>query len=134
MRRWGYGQGKHLTGTEQDEIHRRIVAGESFGKVAAVIGCSTKSIQRLLDDRSTCKRKARVRSPRRLSCADREELSRGLVLGQSFRRVAEVLGRARLVPELRRPKSAEFPMVGVPSAALAAAWKGVEGTREQDQD
>jgi IS30 family transposase len=93
MRRWGDGQGKHLTGTEHDEIHRRIVAGETFVKVAAAIGCSTKSIQRLLDDKSTLKRKPRVRSPRRLSCAEREELSRGLVLGQSFRRVAEGLGR-----------------------------------------
>jgi len=94
MRRWGDGQGKHLTGTEHDEIHRRIVAGETFVKVAAAIGCSTKSIQRLLDDKSTLERKPRARSPRRLSCAEREELSRGLVLGQSFRRVAEGLGRA----------------------------------------
>ena len=94
MRRWGDGQGKHLTGTERDEIHRRIAAGETFVKVAAAIGCSTKSIQRLLDDRSMFKRKRRVRSPRRLSCTEREELSRGLVLGQSFRRVAEGLGRA----------------------------------------
>ena len=35
MRRWGDGQGKHLTGTEDDEIHRRITAGETFAKVAA---------------------------------------------------------------------------------------------------
>jgi len=33
MRRWGDGQGKHLTETERDEIHRRIVAGKSFVKV-----------------------------------------------------------------------------------------------------
>ena len=94
MRRWGDGQGKHLTEAERDQIHRRIVAGESFAKVSAAIGCSTKSIQRLLEDRSTSKRKARVRSLWRLSCVEREELSRGLVLGQSFRRVAKTLGRA----------------------------------------
>ena len=94
MRRWGDGHGKHLTGTEHDEIHRRIAVGETFVKVAAAIGCSTKSIQRLLEDGSVSKRKPRVRSALRLSCTEREELSRGLVLGQSFRRVAKALGRA----------------------------------------
>jgi transposase, IS30 family len=94
MRRWGDGQGKHLTGRERDEIHRRITAGETFTKVAAAVGCSTKSIQRLLDVRSKFRRKPRVRSPWRLSCAEREELSRGLVLGHSLRRLAKGLGRA----------------------------------------
>jgi IS30 family transposase len=94
MRRWGNGQGRHLTGTEHDEIHLRIVAGETFKKVAAAIGCSRKTIQRLLDRRSKYKRKPRVRSSRRLSSAEREELSRGLVLGHSFRSLAKGLGRA----------------------------------------
>jgi len=40
---------------------------------------------------------------------------------------------SRLVPELRRPKSAEFPMFGAAGAALAGGVEGVEGTREQDQ-
>jgi IS30 family transposase len=39
-------------------------------------------------------RKARERSARRLSLADREELSRGLVAGDSLRRIAARLGRA----------------------------------------
>ena len=94
MRSWGDGQGKHLTGTENDEIHRRITARETFTKVAAAVECSTKSIQRLLDGRSKFKRKPRVRSPWRLSCAEREEMSRDLVLGHSFRRLAKGLGRA----------------------------------------
>jgi hypothetical protein len=94
MRRWGDGQGKHLTGTERDEIHRRIAAAETFDKIVAAVGCSTKSIQRLLHVKPASKRKSRVRSPRRLSQEEREELSRGLMLGHSFRRVAEGLGRA----------------------------------------
>ena len=94
MRRWGDGQGKHLTGKEHDEIHRRIGAAESFAKVAAAIGCSTKSIQRLLTARKEGNRKPRVRSPRRLSCAEREEVSRGLLVGLSFRRIAKKLGRS----------------------------------------
>ena len=94
MRRWGDGQGKHLTGKEHDEIHRRIGAAESFAKVAAAIGCSTKSIQRLLTARKQRNRKPGVRSPRRLSCAEREEVSRGLLVGLSFRRIAKKLGRS----------------------------------------
>lgn len=95
MRRWGDGQGTHLTGAEHGEIHRRIEAGETFVKVAAAIGCSTKSIQRLLDGKpGAARRKTRARSARRLSSAEREELSRGLLLGHSFRRIAQTLGRA----------------------------------------
>lgn len=96
MRRWGAGQGKHLTGAEHEEIHRRLGAGETFVKVAAAIGCSEKSIQRLLDRgwESKSKRKPRERSPRRLSRAEREELSRGLLLGHSFRHIATALQRA----------------------------------------
>ena len=94
MRRWGNGQGKHLTGKEDEEIHRRIGAAESFAKVAAAIGCSTKTIQRLLTVPKQSKRNPRIRSPRRLSCAEREEVSRGLLVGLSFRRIAKGLGRA----------------------------------------
>ena len=39
-------------------------------------------------------RSARVRAPRRLSLADREELSRGLIAGDSLRQIAARLGRA----------------------------------------
>jgi hypothetical protein len=48
----GQWSGKAFAGIELDEIHRRIVAGETFNKVAAASGCSTKSIQRLLDSGS----------------------------------------------------------------------------------
>ena len=44
MRRWGDGQGTHLTGAEHGEIHRRIEAGETFVKVAAAIGCSSRGL------------------------------------------------------------------------------------------
>jgi len=96
MRRWGAGQGKHLTGAEHAEVHRRLAAGETFVKVAASIGCPEKSIQRLLDRgwESKRRRKARERSARRLSRAEREALARGLLLGHSFRRIAAALRRA----------------------------------------
>ena len=91
MRRLGDGQGKHLTGTALDEIHRRISAGETFTEVAVAVECSTKSPQRLLGARSKFKRNPQVRSPLRVCCAKREELLSGLVLGHSFRRTAKDL-------------------------------------------
>ncbi len=96
MRRWGDGQGTHLTGAEHEEIHRRAAAGETLVKVAAAVGCSERTIQRLLDRGGPSKRerKPRERSPRRLSAAEREEVSRGLLLGQSFRHIAIQLQRA----------------------------------------
>jgi len=56
---------KHLTGKEHEEIHRRIGAAESFAKVATAIGCSTKTIQRLL----TIPKKSKLRSPRGGRCS-----------------------------------------------------------------
>jgi IS30 family transposase len=54
---------------------------------------STKSIQRLLARTGGLERRAQERSPLRLSPADREELSRGLVAGDSLRQIAGRLGR-----------------------------------------
>ena len=94
MRRWGNGEGRHLTGAEQAEIHRRRAAGEVTAKTAAFIGCSDRSIRRLLHRGWPPRGSTRERSPLRLSCAEREEVSRGLRLGSSLRRIAGELGRA----------------------------------------
>jgi IS30 family transposase len=71
-----------------------MFAGETFTVAAAAVGCSTKSIQRLMARTGGLKARARARSPLRLSGADREELSRGLVAGDSLRRIAIRLRRA----------------------------------------
>ena len=61
---------------------------------AAAVGCSAKSVQRLL--RTTGGRKPRrtVRSPLRLSLAEREEILCGLRDGDACRVIASRLGRA----------------------------------------
>jgi IS30 family transposase len=93
MRRWG-DHGRRLSYAEHVEIRRRIAEGETFASAAAAVGCSTKSIQRLLIKVGGLQRPTRERSPRRLSCSDREELSRGLRGGESLRMIAARLGRA----------------------------------------
>jgi IS30 family transposase len=84
---------RRLSEHERRELQRRVAEGETFASAAAAVGCSTKSIQRLLARTGGLRQRATARSPLRLSVSDREELSRGLVAGDSLRHIAERLGR-----------------------------------------
>ena len=90
----GTGQGRRLTDAERAELRQRIEAGETFARAAAAVGCSTKSIQRLLARTGGLKRRTRPRAPLRLALAEREEISRGVGAGESCRAIAARLGRA----------------------------------------
>jgi IS30 family transposase len=92
-RQWS-GNPRRLRQADLAEIERRIWAGETFATAAAGVGCSTRSIQRFLAFSGGLKRRVKARSPLRLSLADREELSRGLVAGDSLRTIARRLRRA----------------------------------------
>jgi IS30 family transposase len=94
MRRRRADHGNRLSGADHLEIQRRISEGETFAAAAAAVGCSTKSVQRLLARTGGLLQRARQRSPLRLSLAEREELSRGLTAGKSLRSIAARLGRA----------------------------------------
>src|SRR5688572_23199637 len=93
-RRRSVEHGRQLSQADHREIQRRISAGSTFATAAAAVGCSTKSIQRLMARTGGLMQRLRERSPLRLSLAEREELSRGLVAGHSLRRIAARLGRA----------------------------------------
>jgi IS30 family transposase len=92
-RRWS-GNARRLSQADRAQIERLIHGGETFATAAAAVGCSTKSIQRFLALTGGVKRRLRQRSALRLSLAEREELSRGLVAGDSLRRIAARLKRA----------------------------------------
>lgn len=92
-RQWS-GNARRLSRADRAEIERRLAAGETFTVVAGAVGCSTKSIQRFLALTGGLKSRLKTRSALRLSLADREELSRGLVAGDSLRGIARRLGRA----------------------------------------
>ena len=92
-REWS-GNARRLSRTDRGEIERRIWGGETFATAAAAVGCSTRSIQRFLALTGGLKRRVKERSALRLSLAEREELSRGLVAGDSLRTIATRLGRA----------------------------------------
>ena len=94
MERQWTGNARRLSHADRSEIERLIWGGETFATAAAAVGCSTKSIQRFLALTGGLKRRVKDRSALRLSLADREELSRGLVSGDSLRAIATRLGRA----------------------------------------
>src|SRR4029453_11758598 len=90
----GVGHAHRLTSRERSELQRRVRAGETHKRAAAAVGCSAKSVQRLLAKTGGIKSRAKPRSPLRLSLAEREEISRGLLAGESRRVIAARLGRA----------------------------------------
>jgi IS30 family transposase len=94
MEREWTGNAKRLSEADRVEIERRIHAGETFEVVAAAVGCSTKSIQRYLALTGGVRRRTRERSALRLSLKEREEISLGLVAGESVRGIARRLSRA----------------------------------------
>ena len=92
-RRWS-GNARRLSQADRAQIESLICAGATFEAAATAVGCSTKSIQRFLALTGGVKRRLKERSALRLSLAEREELSRGLVAGASLRTIALRLGRA----------------------------------------
>jgi IS30 family transposase len=90
----GSGQAHRLTGAERLELQRRVRAGETHAVAASAVGCSAKSVQRLLVKTGGVKPRARPQSALRLSLPEREEISRGLLAGDSCRVIARRLGRA----------------------------------------
>jgi len=90
----GSGQAHRLTGAERLELQRRVRAGETHAVAASAVGCSAKSVQRLLVKTGGVKPRARPQSAWRLSLPEREEISRGLLAGDSCRVIARRLGRA----------------------------------------
>ena len=86
--------GNRLSNAERLDIRRRVAAGERFETAAAAVGCSTKSIQRVVVRHGGVRPRSRPRSPLRLSLAEREEISRGLRSGSALRTIAKLLGRS----------------------------------------
>jgi IS30 family transposase len=92
-RQWS-GNARRLSQADRAQIESLIWGGATFEAAATAVGCSTKSIQRFLALTGGLKRRIKQRSPLRLSLEEREELSRGLVGGDSLRAIAKRLGRA----------------------------------------
>jgi IS30 family transposase len=90
----GAGPSHRLTFAERSELLLRVRSGETHTDAASAVGCSAKSVQRLLRKTGGVKARLKPRSPLRLSIAERDEISRGLLAGESCRTVATRLRRS----------------------------------------
>ena len=83
-----------MTTEEKAEIWRRYRGGASLRSIHQALGRSGKTVWDFVALTGGIPPVERVRSALRLSLAEREEISRGLVADQSCRAIARRLGRA----------------------------------------
>ncbi len=119
----GSGQAHRLTGVERLELQRRVRAGETHEVAATAVGCSAKSVQRLLVKTGGVKPRAKPQSALRLSLPEREEISRGLLAGDSCRGIARRLGRA--------PSTVSRDVAAAGQRQRYRAWRADEATHRR---
>jgi IS30 family transposase len=83
-----------LTAEQKADIWRRWKAGESLHEIGRAFGKDHGSIQFLLSQHGGIVPSVRRRSPRTLTLAEREDISRGIASGSSIREIARGLQRA----------------------------------------
>ena len=83
-----------LTGAHREELWRRYRAGETILGIGRALGQRPTTIHRVLQATGGIGPVQRRRSARVLSFAEREEISRGISAGHSFRAIARNLQRA----------------------------------------
>jgi len=86
----GYG----FTSAQRQELWDRYQRGESLNAIARALGKTSSSIYSHLRPTGGIRPVSRKRSRLALTPAEREEISRGIVAGQSIRAIARTLGRA----------------------------------------
>lgn len=79
---------------QQDQVWDRWRGGESLSKIAVSVGRSHQHVRRFLMSYGGVRPKPPRRSKRSLSAAEREEISRGLTVGRTYREIGRGLGRS----------------------------------------
>ncbi len=87
------GKRNRLSIEQRIEMWRRWKAGESLHEIGRAFGKAHNSIRFLLKQRGGIVPGARRRSPRALTLAEREDISRGIAAGSSIREIASGLQR-----------------------------------------
>ena len=89
-----YRQRHHYTDEDKAIMWDRWQKGETLGSIAKLFGRYHSSIGRIISESGGIRPTPRCRSSRCLSLPEREEISRGIVKGQSIRFIATSLNRA----------------------------------------
>jgi IS30 family transposase len=84
----------YYSDTQKAMMWDRWRRGESLESIAGLFDRGHSSIQRILSESGGIRPPPRVRSRLALSLSEREEISRGVVLGRSMRAIAVCMGRA----------------------------------------
>ena len=84
----------YYTETDKALMWDRWQKGESLHSIARLFGRHHSAIQGILSRTGGIRPPQRHRSQRELTVAEREEISRGVMVGQSFHSIAALLGRA----------------------------------------
>jgi len=84
----------YYTETDKSLMWDRWQKGESLNAIARLFGRHHSAIQGILSRTGGIRPPQRRRSQRALTLAEREEISRGVIAGQSLRSIAASLGRA----------------------------------------
>ena len=90
----GSGPSFRLSSSDRLELQRQVRTGKRYVDAARLVGCSAKSVQRLLIKTAGLKPRNLARSMLRLSVEEREEISRGLTSGTSCQVIAFGLNRS----------------------------------------
>jgi IS30 family transposase len=85
---------ERLSAKERERIAELLMEGAPFWRMCEEVHRSRHAIRRAVLALSRPAPRERKRSPLRLSPAEREEISRGLVAGQSLREISRGLGRS----------------------------------------
>ncbi len=90
-----YGKRRHYTEAEKAEMWDRWRRGDSMNEIGRLFGSvGHSSIQKVFSQTGGIRPAQRRRSARSLTLSEREEISRGIVAGDSIRCIAAQLGRA----------------------------------------
>lgn len=113
---------RYYTDAEKAEMWRRWRKGESMNEIGRLFGIQGhSSIQKIFSETGGIVPAERRRSSRCLSISEREEISRGLIAGQSIRSISRTIGRApsTVSREVRRNRGRRYYRA---HKADAAAW------------
>ena len=83
-----------LSGEQQDEVWRRWRRGEALRRVARELEVPIRHVRGYLTQTGGVRPAPARRSVRHLSLREREEISRGLADGSSYRTIATRIGRS----------------------------------------